>query len=318
MLAGLGLFIAAGLLLYHFIPSELSPAEDMNEIDAYIQAPRDASFQYTDSYVQQLEKIYKTIPEIQTVATDVGFWSPSRGEQFITLLPINKRSKSAADIAQEINEKISNISGVKIFVMPAMSPLAEFSGLRGTSISMRVISPTDFKNLHNTMQRLVAAAQKQPEFSFVDSSLKWDGEQFDVTIDREKAADMQIPMQNITNTMSSLLAGRKVGHFEFDGNLYNVIVQMNQTALSNPNVISELYVRNQNNTMVPLQGLVSIQETTNPESLPHFNRLRADALHASLAPGYTVADAVNILQKLAKNFCRIMQNTFLKERQKII
>ena len=297
---GLCAIAFVGYLLYRGMPSELTPMEDMNEVDTYISAPRDASFTYTDSYVQQLENIYKTIPEIESYVSEAGFWSPARGTQYINLVPRDQRSKSEMDVLAEINEKIKNITGARINAAPAVSPLMWFSGSDGATISMRIMSSMDYKDLHNVMQRFMAAAEKYPEFTRLDTSLKWDGSQFEVNIDRDKAADMHVSMQDITNTISTFLAGRNTGHFEYDGNLYDIIVQMNRAALSNPNIISELYVRNSTNNMVPLADLISTKETTSPEMLPHYDRLRADTLHANLSPGYTIANAVNVLQQLAK------------------
>ncbi|EKD71691.1 MAG: hypothetical protein ACD_46C00123G0003 [uncultured bacterium] len=296
----LGIMTLLGFFIYRSLPAELAPMEDMNEIDTYISAPRDASFAYTDSYIRQLENIYKTIPEIESYVSEAGFWSPARGMQYVNLVPKNQRSRSEAEILAEIEAKTKNIAGVKINATPAMSPLVWFSGGDGSTVSMRIMSSMDYKNLHNVMKNFVGVAQKHPEFLHVDSSLKWDGSQFEVNINRERAADMQVSMQDMTNTISTLLAGRNMGHFEYDGNLYDIIVQMNQAALSNPNIISQLYVRNNTNKMVPLSDLISIQETTNPEMLPHYDRLRADAVHATISPQYTIADAVNILQKMAK------------------
>jgi multidrug efflux pump len=298
VLLGVGLL---GFFIFKSLPSELSPMEDMSEVDTFISAPRDASFEYTDSYIRQLEQIYKKIPEIESFISQAGFWSPSKGMQFINLVPLNKRSRSEMEIVQAIDAEVSNITGVRVNASPATSPLNWFSDSDGSSVSMRIMSSMDYKNLHAVMERVVAEAQKYPGFLRVDSSLKWDGSQFEISINRDKAADMQVPMQDITNTISTFLAGRTTGHFEYDGNLYDIIVQMNMASLSNPNIVSQLYVRNVNNKMVPLSDLVSMTETTSPESLPHYDRLRADTLHASLKPGYTIADAVKTLQTIAHN-----------------
>ena len=299
VLIGTGL---AGCLIYRALPAELVPAEDMNEIDVYVSAPRDSSAHYTDAYVQQLEKIYEKIPEMQSYLSDIGSWSPSRSYQFISLQPREKRKRSVEEIASDLTAQVKSISGVRVSVNPPPSPLSWFSGSNGATVAMQVMSSGDYKSLHMTMQQLIAAAQKTGVFSSgIDSSLKWDGSQFEVSIDREKAADMKVPMQTITNTISILIAGRNIGHFEYDGNQYDVKVQMNMVALANPNIISELYVRNTNNKMVPLAGLITLHETTSPEMLPHFERLRADTLYATLAPGYTIADAVTVLQKIARD-----------------
>lgn len=289
----------AGYGLFKLLPVELSPAEDMNEVDVYISAPRNASYQFTDAYIKKLEQIYKTIPEIESYLSDVGSWSPSRGFQFINLVPRNKRNKSASEIAVLLDEKAKELSGVVIHFSPAASPLAGAGGSEGSSIGMEIMSTSDYKELHSLMKNMIEAAKKHPGFIYLDSRLKWDGEQFELKIDREKASDMNISMQNITQTISTLLAGRTVGHYEYGGAQYDVILQMNKAALANPNIISELHVRNDNNKMVPLGSLISMRETTSPESLPHFDRLRADTLRGSLAPGYTIAEAVEALQKIA-------------------
>ncbi len=291
---------AVGFIIYRTLPSEVSPMEDMSEVEAYISAPRDASFAYTDSYMRQLEEINKKIPEVESFISQAGFWSPSKGMQFINLVPEDKRTHTEMQIVQALDSQVSKIAGVKVNISPATSPLMWFSDDDGSTVSMRIMTSMDYKNLQALMQRVIKAAQKYPGFTRVDSSLKWDGSQFEINVNREKASDIKVPMQDITNTISTFLAGHNTGHFEYDGNLYDIIVQMNMASLANPNIVSELYVRNLNNKMVPLSDLVTVTETTNPESLPHYDRLRADSLHASLKPGYTIANAVAALQNIAR------------------
>lgn len=298
ILIGLLVIGIIGFALYRTLPSELAPLEDMNEIDAYISAPRNASAQYTDTYVKQLEAIYEKLPERDSYLSQISSWSPARAYQFISLIPQAKRKRSTEEIASALDEQVNTISGVKVTVAPPPPPLTWFSSGNGARLAMQVMSSSDYKNLHEVMQHLISAVQQSPVFLRVDTALQWDGEQFEVSINREKAADMKVPMQNITNTISTLLAGRTAGHFEYDGNQYDIIVQMDQTFLANPNIISQLYVRNNDNKMVPLSGLISVRETTSPEMLPHYDRLRSDTLYGVLAPGYTIADAVNVLQKI--------------------
>lgn len=291
----------AGCLVYWMLPSELAPSEDMAEIGVSIAAPRDASFQFTDTYARQLETIYQHVPEIRAFGSSIGFGSPSRGNQFLILTPKNKRNRTANEIAASLDEQVKSIPGVRVSVFPPSSPLTWFHEGNGSSVVMEVMSSKDYRSIHTVMDQLKAAAQKYPGFSHVDSKLKWDGEQFEIQINREKAAAMKVSMQNITNTISTLLAGRNVGYFNYDGNQYPVIVQMNQSSLANPNIISQLYVRSDNNKMVPISDLVTMHEISSPEVLPHFNRLRDDVLFADLSPGYTIADAVKALQKIAKD-----------------
>lgn len=298
----LGVLLLLGLVGYgvsHFLSAELSPAEDMDEVDAYISAPRNASFQYTDGYAKQLEKIFQQVPEAKSYFAEIGSWSPTNAYLVMMLKPRKERKRSADDIAAWLNLYTKQLPGVDANAFVPPPPLAWSSGAHGDSIALKIMSATDYKTLHAVMQQLIAAVDKSPIFQHADNQLKWDGEQFEVNIDREKAADMQVPVQNITSTISTLIAGREAGHFEYNGKQYNILVQMNQTALANPNIISELYVRNVNNTMVPMSGLVTLRESTSPEVLPHFDRLRADTLRASLKPGYSLAQGVKVLQNTA-------------------
>lgn len=290
-----------GFLFFHFIPSELAPAEDMDEIDAYITAPRDASFAYTDKYVREIEKKYESIPLLSSYLSQAGGWSPYRAYQFLTLPNRQHRKQSAADIANMLSEKTKNIIGVDVRFSAPSSPLTWYSGSDGSSVAMEIMSSSPYKELHGMMKRMKEAAEKYPIFTRVDSRLKWDGEQFNISVDRDKAAAMKIPMQNITSTISTLLAGRTAGHFEYGGNQYDVIVKLNKAILSDPNAVSQFYVRNDNNKMIPLNNLTTMTESTSPEMLPHFERLRSDTLSASLAPGHTIAEAVKVLQRIAKD-----------------
>lgn len=300
VLIGLAIVGVLGCILFKTLPAELAPTEDMNEVDVFVGAPRNASFQYTDAYTRQLEEIYKKIPEIESYITHVGSWSPSRAFQILNLVPRNQRSKSSQQISEEISQQVKDFSGVEVHVYPAMSPLSWSASSDGSSLSLEVMSSSGYKELHGLMQQIIAETKKSPVFQRVDSRLKWDGEQFELKIDREKIADMKLSMQNITNTISTLLAGRNVGRFEYGGNQYDIILQMNKAALANPNIISQLYVRSENNKMVSLSDIITLTETTSPEMLPHFERMRSDTLHAALAPGYSLAEGVNVMQQVMK------------------
>ncbi len=288
-----------GYVIYSHLPSELAPTEDRNEIDVYAGAPKDASFAYTDAYVQKLEAIYAKLPELDNYLAQVGDGSPSSSFQIINLKPWYKRHRSADEISDWLNKQFDQFPGIQAYASVPPSPLAYFAGSDGNDVGLAVMTSGEYKDLEAGMKQFVAAVKQSPVFVNVSNQLKWDRSQFEVTVDREKAADMKVSMANITNTISTLLAGRTIGKFEYSGKEYDVMVQMNQNALTNPNVIPLLYVRSENNNMISLADLTSIKETTSPHALPHYERLRSDTLYASIAPGYTIADAIKTLEKMA-------------------
>lgn len=295
VMIALTLIAASGLGLFHYLPAELAPSEDMDLLYVFVAAPRSASFKYTHNYAQQLEPVYKSIPDIQDFISMM--YSPSHSFQLLMLKPKKERQLSTPKIVEALNERVNGISGVSINVITPSPPLAEYAGSDdGDNIGMVLMSSSDFLKLQQTTQHLMELIRKNPGFLHVDNRLKWDNEQFQINIDRDRAADLRVPISSITNTISTLIAGRNVGKTD-DANIY---IQMNESALANPNIIQQLYVRNIDNKIVPLSSMLSINEITMPEAFHHYERLRSDTIYMKLAPTFKLSEAVKTLETIAK------------------
>lgn len=316
VLGSLILIGGLGLAIFKFIPSELAPQEDMNEIDVFVAAPRSASFQYTDSYVRQLETIYKSFPEIDSYLSQSGTFSPAHAWQILKLKPRNERKRTTAQLVEALNSEVSTIAGVRANVFTPSPSLAEVAGSdSGDNIGLVLMTSSDYRKLQQITQQMMELIKQVPGFTHVENGLKWDSEQFQLNLDREKAADLKISLSSVANTLSTLLAGRNVGKTD-DA---NIIVQMNQSALSNPNIFHQIYTRNENGTMVPLSQLVNIKETITSEVFRRFERLRSDTIYISLAPNFKIADAVKTLEKIAKeNLPEDMKYTFTGEAKSFL
>jgi multidrug efflux pump len=289
-----------GMALYYFMPSELAPPEDMNVVYLSASAPRNASFQYMDTYAKQIEERYKNVPEISSyLSITGGGGSPSNSFQILLLKPVDERKRSSEEIVEMLTPDMNTISGVRVSVFTPSPPITEVVGDGsgdGSSVGFAIMTSSDYKKLQQTVARIMEILRAVPGFVRVDNSLKWDSEQFQLTINRDKAADLRVPISSITNTLSALIAGRNVGKTDE----FNVLLQMYPLALANPNVFQYLYVRNDMGNMVPLTNMVSVKEITSPEVFRHFERLRGDSIHVSLAPNLVLSDAINILQNTLK------------------
>ncbi len=285
-----------GFGIYRMLPSELAPAEDMNQIDVSIAAPRSASYQYTDSYVKQLEAMYQQIPEIDSYLS-MGGYSSSHSFQILLLKPKAERKRSTEEIAQLLTSEVNALSGVRVNVFTPPPPLAQFAGSdEGDHIGLVLLTSNDYRNLQQSVASVMDAVRQVPAFVHADNKLKWDGEQFQLNIDRDKAADLKLNLPDLTNTLSTLLAGRTIGK----ANNANIIVQMDELDLANPNIFQQLYLRNAEGKMVPLSLVMNVQETTAPEYFQHYNRLRSDTVYVTPAPDFKLADVIQTLQGIAK------------------
>lgn len=291
------LIAVAGGGIYKFITSELAPAEDMGSIYVSISGPHSASFQYTDSYVKKIEAIYQGIPDISSYLSISGTNSATHAFQILILKPRKERQHTTEELISALSAKTSLISGVRVNVFAPSPPLTEVAGGDdGDSLGMVVMTTSDYRKLQQATQVMVDTLKELPTFSHVSHSLRWDSEQFQVNIDRERAADLRVSLPTIANTLSTLIAGRSIGKMDNA----NIWLQMNKTALANPNIFQQLYVRNDAGKMVPLSSMITINEATTSEVYKHYGRLRADTVYLTLAPNHKISEAIQVLEKTAK------------------
>lgn len=307
---------ALGLTVYKFLPSELAPSEDMNQIEAVLAAPRSSSFAYTDANARLFETILANHPEVESYLSIVGMYTPSHSYQIVKLKPKADRKQKTEDVLQDITAQASQVAGVRINTFIPSPPLVEFAGGdAGDNVGIVIMTSGDYRQLQQVVAKVMDAIKLIPGFIHVDNKLKWDSEQFQVNIDRDRAADLKVSIPSISNTISTLLASKTIGKAD-DA---NIIVQMNEAALANPNILQQLYVRNQDGNMVSLSHVINVTETTAPEVFHRYDRLRSDSIYVTLAPDFKVSEAINVLQTIAKdNLPEGMKYTFTGEAKSFL
>jgi multidrug efflux pump len=291
------LLSAIGGGLYWLIKSELAPFEDTNTLYVSFTGPRDGSYSYTDQYVKRMEEIYKTIPDIESYFSMSGTSMPSKAFQLLMLKPKDQRQQSIKQILAEIDSKTSQMHGVWVNAFMPPPPLSAVTGNEdGDRLSIVLMTSGDYRGLQETSKTMLESLKQNPLFTHVYNSLRWDSDQFQVTIDREKAADLRLPISSISNTLSTLLAGKNIGKLDES----NILLQMNKESLANPNIFNQIYVRNTSGKMVSLSNVLKVNSSSASEVYKHYSRLRADMLNIGLAPNTNMAEAMNILQPIIK------------------
>ena len=299
VILGLVVLGGLGLSMYRYLPSELAPAEDRSEIDIYIGAPRSASFQYTDSYVRQVETIFQGMSDINSYVSITGMSSsPSHAFQLLFMKPKDERKESLDATIAELTKKASLISGVRVHFSQPPPALTQFAGDEGDDLGLVITtSSNNYRKLQQVSEHVMDEIKNNPMFVHAQNRLKWDSEQFSLGIDRDKAADLKVSIPRISQTVSTLLAGKYVGKTD-DA---DIIVQLNDAALANPNIFQQMYVLNDDGNMVPLSNVVTVKTGTEPEVFRHVDRLPADTIYLSLAPNVKLSAAVAALEKIAKD-----------------
>lgn len=296
LLAGLGV-AAASAYLFTLIPTELSPTEDRGVIFGIVSAPEGSTINYTLDSVQQIEKLYESIPEMQTYQTVIGFPTVTDSFAIMRLKPWDERTRSQQSIARELQPQFAALPGVRAF--PTNPPSF---GQRATSkpVQFVIMSQAPYAELAETVQGFTDRLIDYPGLQNVDTDLRLNTPELRVEIDRDKLADAGIAVEEVGRTLESLLGGRQVTRFESDGEQYDVIVQVSKDARATPTDISDIFVRNAAGNMVPLSSFITVQETVAPQSLNHFNRLRAVIVEASVAPGYALGEVLDHMNAVAQ------------------
>jgi len=298
VLVTLAVVAALGASVYYFLPSELAPDEDTGIVYVSASGPRDASFAYTDQYARQLEAIFQQIPDVESYLSVVGSQSASNTFNILVLKPRNKRHHTPNEIVAMLTPKLSSVTGVYANAFAPPPSLVQYvGGDSGDNVGLVVMTSADYRKLQQSIQQLMTELRKNPGFIHLDNRMKWESDQFQLAINRDRAADLRVPISSITNTLSALLAGRVVGKTDDT----DVVIQINKNSLADPNVFQQMYVRNQDQAMTPLTSLLDISHNTAPDNYPHYERMRSDTIHISLAPNYKLSDVVSYLQKTTRD-----------------
>ena len=265
--------------------------------------PTAANIDYTEKYSKELMPIYNNIPEKQDylLVNGAGMKSastPNAGMSVLFLKPWSQRKRSVDKIIASIFPPIWSITGIKAF--PINPPnLPGVSG-KGAPIQMQLQTIGDYNRLHEIALQMTKAAQANHYLVNLDNNPKLDQPQLDIKINRNRAGDMGISINEIGTAINVALGQPKVCHFSMDGRSYDVIPQLYHNLSGNPDALNELYLRAIDNKLVPLSNLVTINETIEPQSIDHFQQLRTVTVEASVLPGYTIGQGIEYFQGLAK------------------
>ncbi|MDP1889571.1 MAG: efflux RND transporter permease subunit [Gemmatimonadaceae bacterium] len=296
VIGGGALLTASAFFLFTNLKREFVPPDDRGFFFTYIIAPEGSTLEYTDGYLKQLEEIVHRTKDVRSSFAVIGFGGgPSSGFLGPILEDWDKRDRSAQDVIDEVQPQFFfGVPGVFAF---ATNPPA-FGGF--SAPVQFVVQHRDFEQLVNGMDALTARASKIPGLLNVDTDLRVTKPELVVTLDRDRAEDLGVPARDVAMTLNTLLGGRDVSRFTSDNKLYDVILRLDPAERATPSDISGLDVRGRGGNLVPLDAVTHVEERVGPRQLNHYNRVRSFTLSASMAPGFTLGQALDSLNAAAR------------------
>lgn len=283
------------------LQSELAPMEDRSQFRVMLTGPEGTAYDAMDKYVDRVSSfVLDSVPEKNLVlsVTSPGFsgtGNANTGFVRVTLTPPEDRKRSQKEIVAMVTKNLSKFNEGRSNVIEEQTIAVNRRG--GQPVSF-VIQNNNFEKLTAILPKILEGARQSKVLLNADIDLKFNKPELRVEIDRLKAAQLGISVDDISQTLQLAYSNRRLGYFTKDGKQYQVMGQVARNDRDDPNDLKTLFVRNNRNELISLDNLVTTSESNTPPTIYHFNRYKSATISAGLQPGYTIGDGIEEMDKI--------------------
>jgi HAE1 family hydrophobic/amphiphilic exporter-1 len=301
--------LAATVWIYRTVPTGFIPQEDQGYLMVIVQAPPGSSLAYTTALADRAQAIIGQNPDVGGAFSIMGFslagGSSNAGMMFVSTKPSDQRrgkGHSAADIVADLSPKLQmlmfapNGGLVAMFEPPAVQGVGSFGGFQ---FMLQDQGKNTLADLDRVAHQIVGASRARPDLTGLLTTFSANDPQVLVTIDREKAKSLNIPLSQITTTLSVFMGSEYINDFDYNNRTYRVFVQADQPFRMTAKDLHNFYVRSDSGQMIPLDNLTTVVESAGPPVITHYNLFRAVEIDGSPAPGYSSGQGLAAMEDLA-------------------
>ena len=297
------------VLFGNSLQSELSPMEDRGAMRVSMTAPEGSTYKFMENYIDKfVDSVMANVPEREALIsiTSPGFGASSSvnsGSIRLKLVDADERERTQSEVAREVERIANELNDARSFVIQDQS----IGTSRGGLPVQYVLQAPNLDKLKEVIPKFLDAARQDPTFGVVDVNLKFNKPELVVEINRAKAREMGITVEDIAQTLQLAFSEQRYGFFIKDGKQYYVIGQVEKEDQNQPLDLRKLYVRNNTDQLIQLDQLVNLSEESTPPQLYRFNRYVSATISASLSPGKTIGDGIDAMDNIAS---QILDETF--------
>lgn len=300
-LIGLG----ATVFIYNSVPTAFVPAEDQGYFMMQVLAPQGASLAYTAHLGEEAQAILAKNPDVFGSFSVMGFGfsgaSSNQGIIFVPLKPQDQRKgkgHSAAEIVAAISPQMFRIPGgiIAAFEPPAIQGIGNFGGFQ---FELQDSGRNTLSDLDRVAHTIIGAGRGDKVLTGLYTGFTASDPQILVTIDREKAKSLGIPLTQISETLGVFMGSQYVNDFDYNNRSYRVYVQADEQFRETSKSLRQFYVRSNAGQMVPLDNLITVEEASGPQVISHYNLFRSAEIMGSATPGHSTSEGLAEMEKLA-------------------
>ena len=296
-------------LFYSLLKKETAPYDDRSFIRASVTAPEGASYDYMDRFMNELTNLINdSVPEkkVNLIITSPGFGSSSvnSGRAIISLVEPEDRDRSQKEIAQDLTKWTRQYTDARVSI--SETPTISVNRRGGMPIQY-IIQAQNFDKLQEKIPQFMEEVERDPTFSNSDVDLKFNKPELYVSIDREKAQSLGVSVLDVAQTLQLSLSGLRFGYFLMNGKQYQVMGQFDKKDRSSPSDLTSMFVKNKNGDLIQMDNLVTTEEHSSPPQLYHNNRYMSATVSAALAPGKSISDGIDAMERIKD---KVLDDTF--------
>ncbi len=296
-------------LFYQLLPKETAPYDDRSYISLRVTAPEGVSYDYMDRFMTDLTMLINdSVPEkkVSLVITSPGFGSASSNSGFVRLglVQPDERERSQAEIADDLSRLTRGYSEGRVAV--SQQPTISVNRRGGLPIQYIIQAP-NFQKLEEKIPEFMDELAKENTFSMTDVNLKFNKPEVYVSIDREKAQTLGVSVLDVAQTLQMSLAGQRFGYFMMNGKQYQVMGQFDRADRATPMDLAAIFVKNSRGELIQLDNIVEMEERSSPPQLYHNNRYMSATVSAGLAPGRSMGDGIDAMERVKE---KVLDETF--------
>ena len=298
-LATMVLALGAAVWMWTKTPSEMAPMEDRSQVTVRTQGPEGVTYEYMRDYTERINDVVDSImPDAKFVTARV---SSGGGNIQITLKDINERNYTQMEVFEKLSAAVRRETDARAFVQQQSS----FAGGRGGMPVRYVLQATNIEKLQDVLPKFLAKVNDNPAFQMADADLKFSKPEVRISINREKANLLGVSTRDIAQTLQWGLSGQRMGYLYMNGKQYDIIGEINRQQRNTTQALKSIYMRSGNGSMIQMENLVDLKEDIAPPRLYRYNRFVSATVSAGLGKGYTLGQALDEMDKIAKTIFHI-------------
>ena len=309
----LACLMALLVLLFKVLPTSFVPNEDQGYVLSAIFMPSSSSLNRTAEVGEKVDALFAKNPAVESRSQINGFslldgqYKTNASTFFIKLKDFKERYGSWATAkVQNAKAVLLGVAGLSrdipqgrlIPIAPPAIPGIGTTG--GFEFWIQDKEAGDPGRLYELTQQFLAKARNRPELSGMNSTFNAATQQLRVTVDRDKAVLLSVPVQDVYSAIQAQFGSAQVSQYNQYSRVWNVVLQSDAQFRENPSDISKLYTRSSAGKMIPMSALTKAEYVSGTDLLPHFNGFPAAQITGGAAPGFSSGEAINAMEEISR------------------